>query len=512
MSDRRPTSPRADRGARTTRELRVEFGDFQTPPELAREVVECLARSTRAPAAIVEPTCGRGHLLAAAVERWASARVALGVEVQTAHLEAARLRLAAVPSTCDVRLELGDFFALDWRATLAVLPEPILIVGNPPWVTNAAVGRLDGTNLPTKSNASGLAGLAARTGAGNFDVSESMLSTLLDASAGRDVELAFLCKTAVARKILARAWKHDVPLAGAVVRTIDATRWFDATVDACLLHVRLDRSTSSRAGDRACVHARDLASDAGPRFGWRDGGLVADVDAHDRRATLAGPSPLRWRSGIKHDAAAVMELTVDGTELVNGLGERVDVESDLVFPMLKSSQITPGRALVPTRRMLVSQRRTGEDTTALAATAPRAWAYLNRHASRLDGRKSSIYRGRARFALFGVGPYAFAPWKVAISGFYKRLAFTLVPPYQGRPVVLDDTAYFLPCDTRGQAEALAGWLASDAAREFLNARVFWDSKRPVTAELLNGLDLRALARELDRESEWAELFARARMP
>ena len=41
-------------------------GDYQTPPELAHAVCARLAGDGLAPAAVLEPTCGRGAFLAAA--------------------------------------------------------------------------------------------------------------------------------------------------------------------------------------------------------------------------------------------------------------------------------------------------------------------------------------------------------------------------------------------------------------------------------------------------------------
>jgi hypothetical protein len=146
--------------------------------------------------------------------------------------------------------------------------------------------------------------------------------------------------------------------------------------------------------------------------------------------------------------------------------------------------------------MLVTQRSIGEDTSTIEDTAPRTWDYLLRHAELLDRRASSIYRGRPRFSIFGVGDYTFTPWKVAISGFYKRLAFQLLGPIEGRPVVLDDTCYVLPCASEEQARTVCEMLNSEAAQRFLSAFVFWDSKRPITIALLQRLDLVKLADEL----------------
>ena len=80
------------------------------------------------------------------------------------------------------------------------LPDPILVVGNPPWVTSAAVGSLGGVNLPRKTNIDGLRGIDALTGRSNFDISEWMLRETMRWLEGRVGTMAVLCKTTVARK------------------------------------------------------------------------------------------------------------------------------------------------------------------------------------------------------------------------------------------------------------------------------------------------------------------------
>ena len=73
------------------------------------------------------------------------------------------------------------------------------------------------------------------------------------------------------------------------------------------------------------------------------------------------------------------------------------------------------------------------------------------------------------------------------------LKFVAVGPLDGRPVVCDDTCYFLPCDSAAEARALATRLNGPLARDFFSAFVFPDAKRPLTAEILGSLDLAALA-------------------
>jgi hypothetical protein len=117
---------------------------------------------------------------------------------------------------------------------------------------------------------------------------------------------------------------------------------------------------------------------------------------------------------------------------------------------------------------------------------------LEAHAKYLGDRKSRIYRDNPRFSIFGVGPYTFAPWKVAICGLYKTLSFRLIGEIKGKPVVFDDTVYFLSFNTRQEAQTILDLLNSSVAANFLSALIFWDEKRPIKTSVLNSLDLQQL--------------------
>lgn len=472
--------------ARTRREK--EFGDFQTPGPLAQQVCAVLRGLEPAPRAIIEPTCGRGSFLHAAAAAFPSCPRLLGFEINP---EYARAAAAAAPRS---EIRCADFFRQRWPETFRELRDPVLVIGNPPWVTSAGLGALGGENRPVKSNARGLRGIDAITGKSNFDISEWMLQRLLESLAGRRAMLAMLCKTSVARKVLQHAWRQNLPLARAATYAIDAASHFGVAVDACLLACTLAPGASGR---ECAVYPALEAERPATTFALRSGSLVADLEAADTYGRLSGASPLRWRSGIKHDCARVMELLPKGDGgFENGLGEIVRLETTYLYPALKSSELMRPHP-APSRYMLVPQRSANEDTARIAHTAPLTWKYLQAHASQLDGRASSIYRKRPRFSIFGIGPYSFAPWKLAISGFYKSLEFRCVGPVGNRPVVLDDTCYFLPCRTEQDARVLAELLNSKAARGFLRSLVFWDSKRPVTAQLLARLDLGQLAAEAE---------------
>jgi hypothetical protein len=461
---------------------RVEFGDWQTPLELAHDVLAVVRRRLRRPRSILEPTCGQGAFLVAATAAFPAA-TALGFDVSRAHVAQARESLAQRAT-----IQVGDFFELDWERVLARLADPLLILGNPPWVTSSALGKLDAANLPEKSNFKGHAGLDARTGKSNFDISEWMLIRLLDLVRDRRFTIAMLCKASVARRLMQHVAANGWSVSGEV-RGIDARVHFSAAVDAVLLHIW----NGERSEVRWPIY--ESLRDSAPvrTMGVVDGRIIGDIDAHETSRSLEGNSELEWRSGLKHDCAKVMELLAAGDGWKNGLGETVDVERSHVYPLLKGSDIANGR-LVPRRQVIVTQRSLGEDTRALRTVAPRLWRYLHDHREQLGARKSSVYARQPAFSMFGIGEYSFAPYKVAICGLYKRLAFTLIHPHCGQPVMVDDTAYFLPFDTEEEANAIALALESPSAQNFFLARVFWDAKRPITKALLQSLSLEALLR------------------
>ncbi|MFQ5423245.1 MAG: SAM-dependent DNA methyltransferase [Phycisphaerae bacterium] len=478
---------------------KVEFGDFQTPLGLAHEACRLLARLDLSPSSILEPTCGRGAFLGAALRAFPGVAAVRGFDCNPDHVQ---VSLVAVSDHPDARVECGDFFKVNWDGVLSELPDPILVVGNPPWVTNAAVGSLAGANLPPKANIDGLRGIDALTGRSNFDISEWMLRETMRWLQGRVGAMAVLCKTAVARKLLHSSWSNGAQIESAAVYRINAIQEFGASVDACFLVVRLKPGSRSTECE---VYETLRSTTPSSRFGLREHRLVANLEAYRRLSFLYCDGLIGWRSGIKHDCSRVFELSRQQGALINGLGEHVSIETDVVFPLLKSSDIVHGRE--PRRFLLIPQRSMEESPLDLERRAPLARRYLVSHSDILNKRGSSIYTKRPPFSIFGIGPYSLTAWKVAISGLYKELRFSKVGPYDGRPIVFDDTCYLFPCDSEEECDVLYKLVTSSLATEFWCSLVFWDSKRPITATLLNVLDLAALARKLDRWTPIARRLA-----
>jgi hypothetical protein len=476
---------------------RVEFGDFQTPLPLAREIGALLkAQGVRADT-IVEPTCGFGVFLQAAAECYPLASLR-GFDINSDYVEVTARRLNDLGAGHRATVGQQDFFKHDWDVELRRARGAILILGNLPWVTNQTVGSLNGSNVPAKENFQGFRGIAARTGKSNFDISEWMLIRLVNALRGRQATIAMLCKTATARKLLRYGWQNDGRIASAALYRIDAKAHFGASVDACLLVARL----GSPGPAEAAVFGSLQAPTPTRRMGLAGQDFVADVETYCRLHHLEGLCPYQWRSGVKHDCVSVMELQPDERGILrNKLGDPVLIEPDYLYPLLKCSDLANGRS-VPGRMVVIPQKRVGDDTSTIAALAPRTWDYLTSHSARFSARKSSIYRERTRFALFGIGDYSFAPWKVAVSGLHHHPRFALVGPCKHKPVLFDDTCYFLPFADQAEARVVADVLNSEICRALLEALMFEDAKRPVTVELLQRLNLSAIAGEAGMSARW----------
>ncbi len=465
---------------------KAEFGDFQTPLSLAREVCWLLRELGCMPRSVIEPTCGKGNFITAALEHFTSITKVIGVDINYNYINSLATKFA---HTSAVEIYQADFFHTDWTKVLTPLPDPLLVLGNPPWVTNSELATFGSNNLPQKNNFQKHAGLAALTGASNFDISEWMLINIFAWLRQRKSMLAVLCKTTVARKVLLHEWKSYPNSGRAQMFLIDALAEFNAAVDACLLVYDF-----KNPGTKTCVVYKGLTPKSEIAcLGYERNQLIANTHFYHKWQHLQNnraSSDFIWRSGIKHDCSKVMELRRVGNSYLNRLGEQVELEKTFIYPLMKSSDVV--HEAQPTRFMLVPQQFVGQETRPIQTIAPKTWAYLSTHQQYFTRRKSSIYQHKPPFSIFGVGDYSFAPWKVAIAGLYKKLRFVVVGPHIDKPVVFDDTCYFLACQSAAEATALATALNSQPAAEFFAAFIFWDAKRPITAKILNKLNLRAL--------------------
>jgi hypothetical protein len=218
-------------------------------------------------------------------------------------------------------------------------------------------------------------------------------------------------------------------------------------------------------------------------LGWVNNKFASDIEKYKKYQHLDGVCPFEWRQGIKHDCAKIMELERIEGGFRNALGEEFELEEDLVYGILKSSDLKEDTINDSRKYTIITQKRIGEETSQILERLPKTKAYLHRHKEHFLNRKSSIYNGKPMFSIFGIGDYSFKPYKVAISGFYKQTKFTLIKP-NGTVLLLDDTCYFIGFETFEEAQKIQNLLNQIETQEFIESFMFTDSKRAITKDLL----------------------------
>lgn len=478
---------------------KTEYGDWQTNLSLAVAVCEHLKAKGLRPQVVIEPTCGIGNFILAALLTFDGIEDVYGIEITKPYLDRLRETLERTPNiTAKTQIHLLNQSIFD--ADLASIKKSfrgknVLALGNPPWVTNSKLGELDSPNLPQKSNIKRAKGIDAITGKGNFDIAEFICLQMAELLAGEKAHMAFLLKNSVVRNLV-QAQKDAVhPLADMEQLSIDAQKEFGVAVAASLFCAKISRQAGTTCFCRD-FHTGDNQSE----YGWIDEKFVSDIHGYASNRTIDGQSPFMWRSGVKHDCSQVMELEKTGDGYINGLGEIVDIEPAAVFPLLKSSDIKEKEISRIRKSVILTQHFSSEDTSSLKTRFPKLFAYLMRHAPLLDGRKSTIYRNRPRFCMFGIGPYTFGKYKVVVSGLYKHARFALASEIDGKCVIPDDTCYFLGFDNYDRAKLVLEILNSRHVQNFIKSVYFPDAKRAITKDLLMRIDLQAALRLMKEES------------
>lgn len=446
-----------------------EFGDYQTPIEFCDRVCAYLDEQgfSSKIEAIIEPTCGIGNFIVAAAERFHIP--AIGIDINGSYIKTAHERL---PSGKFINDNIFDVSVSDISKK-----RNVLVIGNPPWATNSDLDY----NLPQKVNFKGLKGIEALTGSSNFDICEYVILQMLNAFKDTDSVICMLCKTSVARNVILEIDRNSIPCNSIEMLNFNSQKVFGVSVAACVLVIHL----SSALNTTVACHVKDFDSLATiDTLTINNHHLVSsDRNAQD----FEGTCQMTWRSGVKHDCGKVMELELVNGNYVNKYKEVVEVEDDLVFPLVKSSLFKSPIISDFKKFVIVTQQRAKQDTSYIEQEYPHLWSYLNSHSADFSKRKSIIYKKSGSFSMFGVGDYSFAPYKVGVSGFYKKPLFSLLTA--DKPVMTDDTSYFLSFDNYDDAYTMMLLLNSQPVQEYLTSIAFLDSKRPYTVKLLSRLDL-----------------------
>lgn len=482
-------------------EDRISYGDWQTPIALAERVCDYHLAKFGAPDIVIEPTCGQGAFVFSALKKFPNISEIHALEINRKYTIELKLRLlinalsTPLQAPPDIHIYNADFFEFNFASIIEKSRRRnwnTAIIGNPPWVTNSRQGKNNSVNLPTKNNIYGFKGIDAITGKSNFDISEYITLQLLKISQINIGGISFLLKNSVIRNILTKQHIEKYHIGNIEQKLIDASSEFNVSVDASCFSAQFNCNptlTCSISDFYTNLYLRE--------YGWVNDSFVSDTEEYVKFSKYDGISTYIWRSGIKHDCSSVLELTLTDKKFTNGFGETVQIEDDLIYPLLKSSDINKYDGTVCRKFLIVPQRKIGDNTSSLQYTHPLAYSYLVKYVNKFSCRKSSIYRGKDIFSIFGVGEYSFKPYKIIVSSLCKDVNFRLISEYNRKPIMVDDTCYQLGFDDYEEAKCIYDALNSTEIQSLLQSLIFKDAKRVVTKNLLMRLDLVQFCRDND---------------
>lgn len=186
-----------------------------------------------------------------------------------------------------------------------------------------------------------------------------------------------------------------------------------------------------------------------PRQGVNTGGANAVFHFHDYKETAGGMA-----------------------EATNGFGDRVTLPAALLFPLLDAAHFSAPAAAAK-RHVLLPYHSDGslmqeKDIRAI----PQLLDYLEKYRSRLESRKGTLLRAKMRngcwWALFGVGNYNFAPYKVVWEA-YGRDSFRPLL-VSGRWQANQSLQAFVPFSSRQKAQRFLRQLHSQPVEKILRSQ------------------------------------------
>jgi hypothetical protein len=441
-------------------------------------------------ATVLDPTCGRGDLLfglvAGAVRRGHSVhelplRCLFGIEREPSFLRAL---------VRDCRREFGvEFPRQNLRCTDFLLAPPQLqadaLLGNPPWANFAALPADEKDALKPLFVRHGLVPDRRRLllGGSRVDVAALVVAKAVtdhlrpngnaafylplslltgDGAHAGFRQYASFAVTAVFDFAGVTAFPGVATRYGAILLQRDAVpRW------PIPWHSMDGNSTRSAAPVDRADGPLAIANDA------------AALDRLRDRPRIEVPPGTRPRQGVNPCGASrvlfvrdVRPLDDNRAEATSAIAGRVVLPRRFLYPLLTADQFADADA-APRRWVLLPHDPTTGQPLApeQLAACPELADYLDRCRPLLDDRRGQwlrrwIDRGQW-WALLGVGPYCFTPYRVAWPA-YGATRFTprvFAAPWQGQQAL----HAHIPCSSRKDAEALRTALARPEVEEYLRA-------------------------------------------
>lgn len=475
-----------------------EYGDYQTPKDLTDIVTKLMNQSDVQYENVVEPTFGDGSFIQAVINNMDNVKSIRGLEIQEDHYSNAKKNIKN-NTNIHIDLKLGDIF--NGVDNLIDKGTSNLVIGNLPWVTSSQLSRMNSSNIPRKNNINHLSGLDALTGKANFDISEYILILFMNKlmSINHPSTIAVLVKDSTIKNIVEQIPTSNIRPYKIKVYGFDAKKYFNVNVSASLVVIEFNHLKMESA-KTASVYSLDNPEQELYRYGWVGDNFVSNVKKYDEYMQYDSSSDFDWRSGLKHDASDVLVLTKSENGFVNGLKENVDIEPDLIYPLVKGSHVSKEKVADKYKNyVIVTQTKIGENTSYIKDKYPLTWNYLNDNRAVFDNRRSSIYKDKGDFSIFGIGNYSFKPYKVAIAGMYKKPYFSVLCPENGKAPMTDDTVYFVSFESKIDAIIFAAVLNSNPTEKLLESLTFNSAKRPYTKKVLSRIDVLSILNNLNIE-------------
>lgn len=452
--------------SRVPRAVRRALGEYYTPDELVRQVLDRLDRKNEP---LLDPACGAGAFLRAA------GRGATGWDINP--LAVAMARRAAPDSVVEVR---------DCLEPAGVQFD--CIAGNPPWVNwrrLSSAYRVRVEPLWKRYRLFAATGLGARLGGAMDDLSALVTYACADLHLRTGGRLAFLLPAALFQSagggaafrrfelpsglFLRVVRVEEVPavdqFTGACIRAVISV--FEKSRTATLYPVPYIREAREQP-------ARPVSGD--PLSPW----IIGDDEFSD----LRGPSPYVARVGA-HTGGAAGVYWVDviedrGATLVirnrhdNGRREwpsvTAEVERGLVHPLVRGRDLRSGRAN-PSLHILLPHHPAGEPVAGaeMRDRFPLTFAYFERFREamllRPHYRQHFARSGKPYWSMYNVGAYTFAPFRVA----WREQSSTFQAAMLAPGHIADAKLVTVAVDSLEEARWLAGFLCSPRVRRFVES-------------------------------------------
>jgi hypothetical protein len=422
----------------------VKTGIVYTPRYWADWVVDTygIADKWINGAVVLDPGCGRGALSEAVI------RLAVGKGFKPSGKDLARLHgvdrdetaLLAFRKNIDKHYGLklpGDSLISGDYLLEAPKVAANVILANPPWISFGDLNNEDKSTYKPIFRKSGLTPdpRSLLLGGSRIDLAALFVATALDRDMAKNGEGYFFLPSNLFRGEGAHSAFRRLKLPGGrsfalrELRELDGGESFPgAGTRYCLAFYKADCPqfwpvpwfVALPEGKWRKMEAHPVDGPGSPMVPYPAGSPPPPPPRID---VPAGAVPRQGvNCGGASDAFILEEI---GTEehgripVVNKRGTRAYLPAEMVYPLMSPSCFIPGREIgEPERWIFLPYSRDGKIlSTEILKDHPDAEIWLERHKTQLVGRKGALlgrYAAKGLYwALLGVGPYTFAPWKLA---------------------------------------------------------------------------------------------------